>query len=127
MAHLGKNRGREQGQTTNYMADLDRRPVLSGGQPVERLTYLNVAPSTSAHRLRTGERAHAMLDDAEYYYKRAEAELKMAQRSEVPEAVRAHYLIANYYLDHVYSHEVGEHSELGQLLCRTTAIPPVST
>ena len=60
-----------------------------------------------------------MIDDAEYYYKRAEAELKMAQQSAVPEAVRAHYLIANYYLDHVYSGESGEHSQLAQLLSRS--------
>jgi hypothetical protein len=40
----------------------------------------------------------------------------MAQRSTVPEAVKAHYMLAGYYLDHVYANGVGEHSQLTQLL-----------
>lgn len=42
-------------------------------------------------------------DDKEYYYRRAESELEMAQRTEVPEAVKAHYTLAGYYLDKVYN------------------------
>lgn len=44
-------------------------------------------------------------DDKEYYYKRAESELEMAQRTEVPAAVKAHYTLAGYYLDKVYNDE----------------------
>lgn len=43
------------------------------------------------------------VDDKEYYYQRAETELEMAQRTEVPEAVKAHYTLAGYYLDKVYN------------------------
>ena len=57
-----------------------------------------------------------MRTDCDYYYKRAEAELEMAQRFTVPEAVKAHYMLAGYYLDHVYANGVGEHSQLTQLL-----------
>jgi hypothetical protein len=46
-------------------------------------------------------------DDKEYYYRRAESELEMAQRTEVPEAVKAHYTLAGYYLDKVYNDEAG--------------------
>jgi hypothetical protein len=42
-------------------------------------------------------------DDKEYFYRRAESELEMAQRTEVPEAVKAHYTLAGYYLDKVYN------------------------
>ena len=42
-------------------------------------------------------------DDKEYYYRRAESELEMAQRTENPEAVKAHYTLAGYYLDKVYN------------------------
>jgi hypothetical protein len=41
-------------------------------------------------------------DDLDYYYRRAERELEMAQRAAMPAAVRAHYTIANFYLDRVY-------------------------
>ena len=44
-------------------------------------------------------------DDKEYYYRRAESELEMAQRTEIPEAVKAHYTLAGYYLDKVYNDE----------------------
>ncbi|WBH15452.1 hypothetical protein [Sphingomonas radiodurans] len=44
-----------------------------------------------------------MEDDKEYFYKRAESELEMAQRTIVPEAVKAHYTLAGYYLDKVYT------------------------
>jgi hypothetical protein len=41
-------------------------------------------------------------DDRRYYLRRAEAELDLAQRATHPAAVRAHYVIANHYLDRVY-------------------------
>jgi hypothetical protein len=42
------------------------------------------------------------VEDSEYFYERAEAELKLAQTSEHPAVVKAHYLLAGYYLDRVY-------------------------
>ena len=48
--------------------------------------------------------------------KRAQTELEMAQRSEVPEAVRAHYVLASYYLDHVYCDVGPSDSALSTLL-----------
>jgi hypothetical protein len=56
-----------------------------------------------------------MRNYCKYYYKRAEAKLEMAQKSEVAEAVKARYMLAGYYLDHVFSEEVGHHSDLRQL------------
>jgi hypothetical protein len=38
----------------------------------------------------------------DYFYDRAEAELKRAQQAEHPAAVRAHYLLAGHYLDRFY-------------------------
>ncbi len=40
--------------------------------------------------------------ESEYLYHRAEQELEQAQRSEHPAAVKAHYLLASYYLDQFY-------------------------
>jgi hypothetical protein len=37
-----------------------------------------------------------------YFYERAETELELAQRATHPLAVRAHYIIANHYLDRCY-------------------------
>ena len=45
---------------------------------------------------------HATMDDKSYYHRRAEAELQMAERSSAPAAVKAHYLLAGYYLDRVF-------------------------
>jgi hypothetical protein len=44
-------------------------------------------------------------DEDDYLLARAEAELELAQRSSHPGAVRAHYLLAGYYLDRVYRPE----------------------
>jgi len=44
-----------------------------------------------------------MRDDSSYFYDRAETELELAQRATHPLAVRAHYIIANHYLDRCYS------------------------
>jgi hypothetical protein len=43
-----------------------------------------------------------MRTDDIYYYERAETELELAQRATHPSAVRAHYIIANHYLDRCY-------------------------
>ena len=40
-----------------------------------------------------------MTDDRTYFYHRAEQEIEMAQRAEKPEAVRAHFMLANRYLE----------------------------
>lgn len=45
--------------------------------------------------------------DQTYFYERAEAELARAQRADHPEAVKAHYLLAGYYLDRVYGDGYG--------------------
>ena len=42
------------------------------------------------------------MEDRDYFYRRAETELHMAQAATVPEAVKAHYQLAGYYLDRVY-------------------------
>lgn len=44
-------------------------------------------------------------EDRSYYLSRAEAELESAQRSEHPEVVKAHYLLAGIYLDLVYGEQ----------------------
>lgn len=46
-----------------------------------------------------------MRDDTIYFYERAETELELAQRATHPLAVRAHYIIANHYLDRCYGGE----------------------
>ena len=46
-------------------------------------------------------------NEMDYYLERAEAELTMAQRSTSPQAVKAHYTLAGYYLDLVYSERSG--------------------
>ena len=38
-------------------------------------------------------------DDGEYLYRRAEAELEMAQKAEATPAVKAHYEMAEAYLE----------------------------
>ena len=43
------------------------------------------------------------MDDGEYLEKRAEQELALAQRSEHPAVVRAHFLLAGMYLDRLYN------------------------
>lgn len=41
-------------------------------------------------------------DEADYYERRAEAEIALAQRAEDSRAVQAHYQLANFYLDRIY-------------------------
>lgn len=45
-------------------------------------------------------------DEVAYLYRRAEAELELAQTAEHPAAVNAHYLLAAHYLDSL--HEAGD-------------------
>lgn len=42
-------------------------------------------------------------DDTAYYRSRAEAELALARAADHPDAARAHYLLAGFYLDRVYN------------------------
>jgi hypothetical protein len=42
------------------------------------------------------------LDDKDYFEKRAEAEIAMAQRATHASVVRAHYELATAYLDRIY-------------------------
>lgn len=42
------------------------------------------------------------MSDQHYYYDRAEQELEMAQKASCPEAVKAHYMLAGFYLDRVH-------------------------
>ena len=45
------------------------------------------------------------VDNLDYFQKRAETELALAQSAEHANAVRAHYLLAGYYLDLVHNEE----------------------
>lgn len=42
-------------------------------------------------------------DDRDYFRARAEAELEAAMKAVHPDAARAHYLLAGYYLDRAYN------------------------
>jgi hypothetical protein len=44
--------------------------------------------------------------DVQYFSERAEQEIARAQQAVHPAAVRAHYLLAGYYLDMVYGSPV---------------------
>jgi hypothetical protein len=41
-------------------------------------------------------------DDLEYFEQRAESEIELASKAIHPTAVRAHYLLAGFYLDRVH-------------------------
>jgi hypothetical protein len=43
------------------------------------------------------------MDDGQYYEARAEQELALAQGSNHPAVVRAHFLLAGLYLDRLYN------------------------
>lgn len=47
-------------------------------------------------------------DERSYFLERAEAELEQAQSATHPSAVRAHYYLANLYLDRVYGGDDAE-------------------
>ena len=55
-----------------------------------------------------------MENDRDYFYRRAEIELEMAQRTEIPAAVKAHYMLAGYYLDKVYSDAAPAANDAGE-------------
>ena len=57
-------------------------------------------------------------DDQSYYVRRAEAELKMAQKAAGGEAVRAHYMLAGHYLDRAYRGGAGEPSRTQEIARR---------
>ena len=42
------------------------------------------------------------VDDVAYYERRAEAELKLAQRAKDSRAVQVHYELANHYLERIH-------------------------
>ena len=46
-------------------------------------------------------------EDPDYYERRAEAELELAQSSLIPSAVKAHYDLANFYLEKREAAEAG--------------------
>lgn len=41
-------------------------------------------------------------EEHDYYQRRAEAEIELAQRAECPRAVQAHYQLASAYLDRIH-------------------------
>ena len=41
-------------------------------------------------------------EEDDYYQRRAEAEIELAQRAECPQAVQAHYQLASAYLDRIH-------------------------
>jgi hypothetical protein len=43
-----------------------------------------------------------MIENTSYFESRAEEELELAEQAAHPAAVRAHYLLAGFYLDQVY-------------------------
>ena len=47
----------------------------------------------------------------DYYQERAETELELAQTAGHANAVRAHYLLAGYYLDRVHGDGAGTHAD----------------
>jgi hypothetical protein len=48
---------------------------------------------------RLGRKKRVSDDERSYFRRRAEIEIEAAQAARHPEAVRAHYLLAGYYLD----------------------------
>lgn len=50
-------------------------------------------------------------DDREYYNRRAEAEIEAASATENPAACRAHYQMAELYLERAYSDEADTENE----------------
>jgi hypothetical protein len=70
-----------------------------GQRRVARLRWINVGAHPACQpRAMTAE-------DKDYFLERAEAELDLAQVSTNAAAVRAHYVLASYYLDRVYGGE----------------------
>ena len=55
-------------------------------------------------------------EDICYFERRAEAELELAQRALHPDAVKAHYHLAGFYLDRVYGGETAAPSGADAIL-----------
>lgn len=53
-------------------------------------------------------------DDLDYLQRRAETELEMAQRSEAPEVMAAHYKLAKAYLERVEALRASAADEAGE-------------
>lgn len=66
------------------------------------------APTAPLRSEPLGTDTEIVEEDRAYYLYRAEAELELAQAASAPEAVRAHYHLANLYLDRVYGTPVPE-------------------
>lgn len=63
----------------------------------------------NAQRCNPREDAAMEPQDDSYLHDRAEAELKRAQQAEHPAAIKAHYMLAGYYLDRLHG---GSHDTL---------------
>jgi hypothetical protein len=59
-----------------------------------------------------------LLSDEDYFYARAEAELKMAKAARVPVAAQAHYTLAGHYLNRAYGGRSDHETSAGQLRTR---------
>ena len=49
--------------------------------------------------------------DRAYFHDRAEAEIEAARRANHPTAIRAHYLLAGYYLDRAFNPDAADAGE----------------
>ena len=49
-----------------------------------------------------------------YFYERAEEELEQAQHADHPAAVKAHYVLAGLYFDHVFGEKDAQGAVAGQ-------------
>ena len=48
---------------------------------------------------------YRVTEDSDYFERRAETELALAQAADHPNAVRAHYVMAGRYLDRLYAQD----------------------
>jgi hypothetical protein len=60
---------------------------------------------SAAFRTTFSGRKKVTADNLDYFQKRAEAELELAQSAAHAEAVRAHYMMASHYLDIVHNED----------------------
>jgi hypothetical protein len=68
----------------------ERRPAFSGFSRAEQTEY---------------RRLKMLHDDVEYWERRAEAEIALAQQAKHQAVVRAHYELASAYLDRIHGAE----------------------
>jgi hypothetical protein len=69
--------------------------------PLESLCFATAAREMPL-RFAFDTHGDRMMDDRKYFEQRAAAELRRAQTSSVPEAVRVHYELAGHYLDRAH-------------------------